>query len=276
VLSGSGLSSSAAFEVMLCAVINHLFNDGAVSAVEQAQIAQFADCAYFGKPCGLLDQTTSAVGGFVTIDFKRPQSPAIRQVNFDLAASGYALCITDTGGNHADLTDEYAAVREEMEAAAGVLGQRVLRELEPEAFLKELSAVREKARGGDRAVLRALHFFGENNRVDAQVAALEGGDLDTFFALVKQSGRSSYMYNQNVYAARQPKCQPVALARALSELLLKGRGAFRVHGGGFAGTVQAFVPQELLADYIAGMEAVFGAGLCHVLSVRSKGGVQVL
>ena len=273
VLSGSGLSSSAAYEVLIGTILNYLYNDGKVSAVEIAQIAQYAENVFFGKPCGLMDQTASSVSGFVTIDFADPSSPVIEKVNFDFASCGHALCIVNTGGSHNDLTDDYAAVRGEMEAAAAVFGKSVLREVEPETFFSSVSEVREKA--GDRAAIRAMHFFAENDRVDREVAALQAGDFEAFKHLVIESGFSSFMYNQNVYTSKYPSAQPVSLALALSENILAGKGAWRVHGGGFAGTIQAFVPFDLLDTYRAKMEAVFGKGSCMVLRIRAEGGIMV-
>ena len=274
VLSGSGLSSSAAFEVLLGTMLNHLYNDGKVSAVEIAQIAQFAENEYFGKPCGLMDQMACSVGGFVQIDFKDPAVPVINKVDFDFASCNHALCIVDTGGNHADLTDEYAAVRGEMETAASKLGKSVLRDVDRAEFEKNISVIRDSA--GDRAVLRALHFFNENERVDKQAAALAKGDFDGFKALIIESGFSSYMYNQNVYTCKAPSSQPVSLALAMCQDILKGKGAWRVHGGGFAGTIQAFVPAELLEEFKTKICAVFGEKSCYVLNIRPEGGIRVI
>ena len=273
VLGGSGLSSSAAFEVLICTVLNHFYNDANISPLEIAQISQYAENVFVGKPSGLLDQTACAVGGFVQIDFADTTAPVVQPVAFDFAASGHALCIVDTGGNHADLTEDYAAVRREMEAVAGALNKQVLRETDRETLLQYLPKVREAV--GERPVLRALHFFAENERVDAQAAALERNDFPAFLSLIKQSGQSSYMYNQNVFTPVRTE-QPVSLALALSETLLGERGAWRVHGGGFAGTIQAFVPLDLLETYRAAIEAVFGVGSCYVLRVRPFGGIQVV
>ena len=273
VLSGSGLSSSAAYEVLIGTILNYLYNDGRVSAVEIAQIAQYAENVFFGKPCGLMDQMASSVSGFVTIDFADPASPVIEKVNFDFAACAHALCIVNTGGSHNDLTDDYAAVRGEMEKAAGVFGKSVLRDVEPETFYASLDKVRAAA--GDRAAIRAMHFFDENARVDAEVSALCAGDFESFKHLVIESGNSSFMYNQNVFTTKAPTDQPVSLALALSAHILEGKGAWRVHGGGFAGTIQAFVPNDLLETYRAQMESVFGEGSCMVLQIRAEGGVQV-
>lgn len=274
VLSGSGLSSSAAYEVLIGTILNHLYNDGKVSAVDIAKIAQFAENKYFGKPCGLMDQMASSVGSFITIDFKDPSEPVIKKVNFDFASCGHALCIIDTGGDHADLTDDYAAVRGEMEQAAEVFGKNVLRDVDEAEFMSNISLVREKV--NDRAVLRAMHFYAENKRAEAEVKALESGDFDAFKELVTESGRSSYMYNQNVFTTKDVAHQGVSLALAMCECLLIGKGAWRVHGGGFAGTVQAFVPVDMLDDFCEKIEAVFSKGSCHVLSIRPFGGIKLL
>ena len=273
VLSGSGLSSSAAYEVLIGTILNHLYNDGKVSPVEVAKIAQYAENKYFGKPCGLLDQTASSVGSFITIDFKDPAQPIINKVDFDFASCGHALCIINTGGNHADLTDDYAAVRGEMEKAAAVFGKSVLREVDEDEFMRNISLVREKV--NDRAVLRAMHFYGENRRAEAEVKALEDGDFEKFKELVTESGRSSYMYNQNVFTSKDVEHQSVSVALAMCEYLLKGKGAWRVHGGGFAGTIQAFVPLDILDEFCEKMESVFSKGSCYVLSVRPFGGIKL-
>lgn len=273
VLSGSGLSSSAAFEVLVGTVMNYLYNDGKVSAVEIAQIAQYAENVFFDKPCGLMDQMACSVGSFVKIDFKDTEKPVIEPVEFDFAHCGHSLCIVDTRANHADLTDEYAAIRQEMEKAASCFGKTALRDVDEDEFVASLPMVREKA--GDRCVLRGLHFYGENNRVEKAVAALEQGDFDAFKAVITESGFSSYMYNQNVFSAKQPLTQPVSLALAVSEYILKGKGAWRVHGGGFAGTIQAFVPAELLETYKKTLESIFGEGACYVLNIRPVGGTEI-
>ena len=274
VLPGSGLSSSAAYEVLVGTIINHLFFDGKASQPEVAQIGQYAENVFFGKPCGLMDQTASAVGGLVTIDFFHKAHPAIRSVNFDFAASGYALCIIDTRASHADLTDEYAAITIEMKSIANFFGKEVLTEIDEEDFYRELPKLREVC--GDRAVLRALHFYRENARVPKQVAALEQGNFEEFLRLVKESGHSSYMYLQNVIPSGYKVNQDVAVALALCAHYLQGRGAYRVHGGGFAGTVQAFVPADLVDAFRAGIDGVLGEGACHVLSIRPQGGVPAV
>ncbi len=273
VLSGSGLSSSAAFEVLVCTILNHLYNDGKIDPVEIAQISQYAENVYFGKPCGLLDQMACSVGGFVTIDFNDPSKPIIKKVNFDFASCGHSLCIVDTKGDHSDLTDEYAAVRAEMEAVAAFFGKKVLRELDKQTVLENAADIR--AAVSDRAVLRAIHFFNDDERVVKEVEALENGDFALFKKLTIESGRSSYMYNQNVYACSAPLSQPLSLALAVSEELLKGKGAWRVHGGGFAGTIQAFVPDELLDEYKNTMNSIFGDDACYVLSIRPMGGAKL-
>ena len=273
VLSGSGLSSSAAFEVLVCTILNHLYNDGKIDPVEIAQISQYAENVYFGKPCGLLDQTACSVGGFVTIDFNDPSKPIIKKVNFDFASCGHSLCIVDTKGDHSDLTDEYAAVRAEMEAVAAFFGKKVLRELDKQTVIENAADIR--AAVSDRAVLRAIHFFNDDERVVKEVEALESGDFALFKKLTIESGRSSYMYNQNVYACSSPLSQPLSLALAVSEELLKGKGAWRVHGGGFAGTIQAFVPNEMLDEYKNTMNSIFGSDACHVLSIRPMGGAKL-
>ena len=273
VLKGSGVSSSAAFEILVCAILNGLYNDNQVSAVEQAKYSQFAENVYFGKPCGLLDQMAASVGGIVSVDFKDNDNPVIEKVDYDFTKSGYALCIVDTGGNHADLTDEYAAIPNEMKAVARELGCQFLRETDEETVLKNAKALREKL--GDRAVLRALHYFEENKRVDREIEALDKGDFAAFLDTVLESGDSSYKYLQNVYACVAPAEQGISLALCVAEGILKGKGAWRVHGGGFAGTTQNFVPLDMLDEFAAGIENVFGKGKCHKLFIRPVGGIQV-
>lgn len=273
VLKGSGLSSSAAFEVLLGAILNQLYNGGAVSAVEVAKIAQYAENVYFGKPSGLMDQTASSVGGLVFIDFADPQTPLVERVEFDFAHCGYTPCILDSGADHADLTDEYAAIPQEMRSVARCFGKEVLREVNEAEFYAQLKQVREQT--GDRAVLRAMHFFDENRRVLEQVQALKNGDFEGFLAGVRASGRSSWMLLQNIIPLGSTAHQQMALAQALCEKLLDGRGACRVHGGGFAGTILAFVPDEMLGQFRSGAEAVLGAGSCHVLSIRQTGGTRL-
>lgn len=272
VLPGSGLSSSAAFEVLIGTVINCLFFGGQASQPEVAQIGQYAENVFFGKPCGLMDQMASAVGGMVAIDFADPESPVIQPVDFDFAACGHALCIIDTRASHADLTEEYAAIPNELRALCGYFGKQVLRQIPQSDFVAALPELRVQF--GDRAVLRAYHFYQEDQRVPLQVQALKEGNFDRFLSLVRESGRSSYMYLQNVIPAGRCAHQDVAVALALCEMYLNGQGAFRVHGGGFAGTVQAFVPTGLLPSFRAGIDSVLGEGACHILSIRPQGGVE--
>ncbi len=273
VLPGSGLSSSAAYEVLIGTIVNHLFFDGKVSQPEIAQIGQYAENVFFGKPCGLMDQMASAVGNLVTIDFFHKENPVIEPVDFDFSSCGHALCIIDSRASHADLTDEYAAVPGEIKAVAACMGKDVLTQIDEADFYAHLPQLRKAC--GDRAVMRCIHFYQENARVPQQVAALRQGDFDRFLSLVKQSGYSSYMYLQNVIPAGYKEHQDVAVSLALCEHYLNGRGAYRVHGGGFAGTVQAFVPFDLLETFRAGIDAALGEGACHVLSIRPQGGVEM-
>ena len=274
VMGGSGLSSSAAFEVLLGSVLSFMFNDGKISPVEIAKVAQYSENVFFGKPCGLLDQMASSVGTFVTIDFKSTKDPVIKKIDFDFSKSGHSLCIVDTHGNHSDLTDDYAAVRAEMESVAQALGKNVLREVSYEEFFAALPEL--TGRVNDRAILRAIHFFNENKRVEKAVECLENNDFEGFKQVIIDSGRSSFMLNQNVYTPKNPTEQKLSLALAISKELLDGKGAWRVHGGGFAGTIQAFVPNDMLDVYKKTIEGVFGEGSCHVLIIRPVGGTQVI
>lgn len=276
VKKGAGVSSSAAFEVAMATVINHFACEGRVSPPEIAELSQIAERDYFGKPCGLMDQTASSVGGFSFIDFGEEKAK-IEEIPFDLARVGYSLCLTNTGGSHADLTDDYAAVPTEMKAVASYFGHERLRPLSLASLWREAPSLRKTV--GDRALLRAYHYIKENERVAAQAAALREGRFSTFLSLVRESGRSSYEYLQNVYAPKEPKEQGIAVALALSEELLSplgDRAACRLHGGGFAGTVQAFVPTSFTERYRAGMEAIFGPDSCTVLSVRKEGALRIL
>ena len=259
VLKGSGMSSSAAFEILLASILNGLFANNEVSYVDMAKIGQYAENVYFGKPCGLLDQMACAAGGVVSIDFADKENPQVERLGFDFAKTGYALCIIDTGADHADLTDEYAAITVEMREVANYFGKDFLNDVSREEFYKELKNLRQKI-GNDRAIIRAIHYFGETERAKAEAEALKNGDFDGFLRLVSESGRSSYMYLQNIYAAKTPKNQAVSLALCLCDKLLSGKGAFRVHGGGFAGTVQAFVPNDMLESFKCGIESVLGEG----------------
>ena len=273
VLPGSGLSSSAAFEVLIGTIINELFCDCRYSAIEIAQIAQYAENVYFGKPCGLMDQMASSVGGMVYIDFADPTRPKVEKIEFGFSEAGYALCIIDTGADHADLTDEYGAIPEELAKVCAWFGKKVLREIPEAEFYKALPDLRGHV--SDRAILRAMHVYQENDRVQRQAEALRRGDFDAFLKLVTRSGHSSWMYLQNINPAGAVQQQPVALALAMCDKLLQGQGAYRVHGGGFAGTVQAFVPNDMLLSFRERIEQVLGEGSCHVLSFRREGGVRL-
>ena len=272
VLPGSGLSSSAAFEVLVGTIINHLFFEGKVSAPEVAMIGQYAENVYFKKPCGLMDQTASAVGNLVTIDFFDKQNPVIEPVDFDFASCGHALVIVDSGADHADLTDEYAAITNELKSVCAYFGKDVLTQIDEAEFYQNLAELRKVC--GDRAVLRSMHFYAENARVVKQVEALRNGDFDAFLKLICESGHSSYMYLQNVIPSGYTAHQDVAVALGLCAHALNGRGAYRVHGGGFAGTVQAFVPYDLLEQFVKILDGVLGQGACHVLNIRPHGGVE--
>ena len=274
VFKGSGLSSSAALEILLGNIFNSLFHEGKCTPVELAQIGQYAENVYFGKPSGLLDQMGSSVGGMVTIDFADNDHPVVEKVDFDFASAGHALCIIDSGADHADLTDEYSAVPGELKRICARFGKGVLREVPEADFFAALPELRREC--GDRAVLRAVHIYDENRRVSGQVEALRRGDFDTFLMYIRDSGLSSWRYLQNVTPAGYTEHQDVALALALAERILNGRGACRVHGGGFAGTIQAFVPLDMLEGFKAEMERVLGGGACHVLSIRPVGGVRLV
>lgn len=273
VLPGSGLSSSAAFEVLIGTVLNTLFNNGKYAPAEIAAIGQWAENEYFGKPCGLMDQMASALGGITGIDFKDPKHPITENIDFDPASCGHALCIIDSGAGHENLTGEYAAITEEMRAAASLFGKEVLRDVDRDVFFADIARVRREA--GDRAVLRAVHFFDENERAAKQLAALKKNDFNSFLSLVRESGRSSLELLQNVTPAGSTRRQDLAFVLCLAEHLLSGRGAVRVHGGGFAGTVLAFVPDDMLSYFTEKMENVIGTGACRVLSIRRKGGCMV-
>ena len=273
VLPGSGLSSSAAFEVLFGTILNELFFNQNLSAIEIAQIGQYAENVYFGKPCGLMDQMASSVGSLVFIDFEDPAQPKVEKISFDLAEAGFALCIIDSGADHADLTDEYAAIPAEMKQVCSFFGKEVLRQIPEDEFFAALPKLRGTV--SDRAILRAMHIYEENQRVMDQVHALKKQNVDLFLELIKESGRSSWMYLQNITPTGAVMHQEVAVALALCKKLLGNKGAYRVHGGGFAGTVQAFVPVDLLPKFKAEIENVLGEGKCHVLSIRSEGGIRV-
>lgn len=270
---GSGLSSSAAYEVLIGTMLNELFWAGHCTPVELAQIGQYAENVFFGKPCGLMDQTASSVGGVVAIDFADTAHPAVERLDVDLHAYGYALCILDSGAGHEDLTGEYSAITDELRAVCRVFGKAVLREVPEEDFLAELPKVRKAA--GDRAVNRAFHVYAENRRALAEKEALRQGDFDKFLALVRESGRSSAMYLQNIIPTGSVTAQELMVTIALCERILEGRGAVRVHGGGFGGTAQAFVPLDMLEKFKAATEAALGPGCCHVVMIRPAGGIKL-
>ncbi|HAH79484.1 MAG TPA: galactokinase [Ruminococcaceae bacterium] len=275
VLPGSGLSSSAAFEVLVGSVVNGLFCGGEVPPLAVAQIGRYAENEYFGKPCGLMDQAASAVGGFALLDFFEEGNPKAEKIPFDFSRCGYRMCMIDTKGSHAGLTPDYAAIPREMRRVAACFGKTVLSQVEERGFYAHLKEVRAAA--GDRAVLRAIHFFGDNARVLKEAGALKKGDFGAFLRLVVESGRSSFMYLQNVYSPSRVSEQGVAVALALCERLLAPRGgAWRVHGGGFAGTVQAYVPEDFLGRFTREIESVFGENTCRPLAVRPAGGVRIL
>ena len=273
VLPGSGLSSSAAFEVLIGTICNTLFFDNKLSPIEIAQIGQWAENEYFGKPCGLMDQMASSVGGMVFIDFQDPDAPVVEKIDFDFSQMGYALCIIDSGADHADLTDEYAAITSELKDLCRFFGKEYLRQIEETEFLSLLPSLRGKV--SDRAILRAFHVYRENERVLAQKEALLAKDFDTFLKLCKESGHSSWMYMQNICPCGAVDHQAVGFALALCDTLLCGKGAYRVHGGGFAGTVQAFVPMNMLPAFKDAIEANLGIGSCHILNIRPDGGIRL-
>ena len=282
VLSGSGLSSSAAFESLIGVIISGLYNDGSVSPIEIAKIGQFSENVYLGKPCGLMDQMACSVGSLCYIDFKDPSDPVIEKIDFNLDSVGYSLCITDTKGSHADLTPDYAAVPSEMKSAAAVFGKSVLRDVNDAKILSDINKIRETS--GDRAALRALHFMNETKRAEAEAKALKAGDWGRFLYLFKKSGDSSFKYLQNVYTTHDVTHQNVTLGIAVSEIVLdldspipsENAGVVRVHGGGFAGTIQAFVKKDSVEEYKKTMNALFGEGSCNVLKIRGEGCIKVI
>lgn len=274
VMKGSGLSSSAAFEVLIGNICNAFYGEDRFSPVDLAEIGQYAENVYFQKPCGLMDQMASSVGGIVAIDFAEAHAPVVQPVSFDFSKTGYVLCIVDTGGSHADLTEEYAAIPAEMHSVAAYFGKEVLSEVPANEVLRAIPELRKSC--GDRAVLRAMHYYREDRRAQGESDALERGDFEAFLHLVENSGQSSYCLLQNVYPSSAPQDQPVSIALAVGSAVLGGRGAIRVHGGGFGGTIQAFVPTVLLAQFQEGMEQALGAGCCHVLQIRPVGGTTIL
>ena len=273
ILGGSGLSSSAAFEDMIGTILNYLYNNGNIDYIEISKISQYAENVHFGKPCGLMDQVACAAGGFVTIDFENPKAPIAQKIDFDLSAKGYSLCIVNTGGSHANLTDDYAAVPAEMKAIANEFGQPVLRGLSEENIIEKSAILRKKY--GDRAILRSLHFIRENERVERMLKALSEGSTDEFLSIIKESGNSSATLLQNYYTPKAPAEQGISLACAIASSILGNDGAYRVHGGGFAGTMQAFVPHATMEAFRNTMETVFGKGAVTELSVRPLGACMI-
>lgn len=274
VLKGSGLSSSAAFETLIGNILNGMFFDNKMAPIEIAKIGQFAECDYFGKPCGLLDQMASSMGGFTYADFNDPKNPICESIALDINSFGYSLCVVDTGGDHANLTEDYADITRECKAISNELGVEFLRDADETAFYGNLAELRKKC--GDRAVLRAFHFFNEQKRVLAQYEALKQGDFEEFLKLVNESGNSSYDYLQNLYSNSNVSEQGLSLAIALTKQFLNGKGACRVHGGGFAGTIQCYIPTEKMADYKLMIEKVFGENSCCLLSIRKVGGYEIV
>ncbi len=273
VLSGSGISSSAAFETLIGTIIDTHYNDGKAGAVEIAKIGQYAENVYFGKKCGLMDQMASSVGGLVFIDFANTEVPVIEPFAFDFEKAGYCICVTDTGGTHANLTPDYVAVREEMESVAAQFGKDYLRQVDEDEFYRALPKLRDNC--SDRALLRAVHFFGDNCRAKEEAEALRAGNVEKFLSLVQESGNSSEALLQNLYSTSVPTEQAIPLGAMLSKRIIAGKGAVRVHGGGFAGTIQAFVPLDLVDTYVVEMERTFGEGACYVFRIRPVGGVEV-
>lgn len=274
VMQGSGLSSSAAFEVLIGNIFSDLYNDGLLDPVDIAKIGQFSENVYFGKPCGLMDQSACSIGGLIHIDFKDKENPVIEKVDTNFANFDTSLCITDVHDSHAELTQEYAEIPAELKDVDEYFGKNVLREVDEQLFYEQLPQLRKELRN-DRAILRSIHVFEENKRVQKALAALNQENLSAFESEILDSGNSSYKYLQNVYSPKEPKDQSLALALALSERILQKKGAHRIHGGGFAGTIQAFVPNDLVEAYKTQMDAVFGPNACKVLHIRPYGGIQV-
>ncbi len=273
VMKGSGLSSSAAFEVFIGTTMNYLFNDGKIDPVEIAKMSQKSESLYFGKPCGLLDQSASALGGFTAIDFKDTAKPVVEKVDFDLGAHNHVLCVVNTGGNHANLTQDYADITVECRDVSNFFNKDFLRDVNQEEFFSSIADV--KAKCGDRAVLRAIHFFAEDQRAEDEKIALKEGDFEKFLDLINESGNSSYKYLQNTYSTSAVNEQGLCLGLALSEKFLGRKGACRVHGGGFAGTIQCFIPADMINSYKNMIEKVFGEGSCYVLKIRPVGGYEL-
>ena len=273
VLKGSGLSSSAAFEVLVASIINILFLDSALSPIEIAKMSQYAENVYFGKPCGLLDQTAAASGSFVFIDFANTEAPKVEKMDFDIAQSGYSLCIVDTGGNHSDLTDDYADIFSELKELCTLFGKEFLRQIPKEEFLARLPELNAKI--SQCAIIRAMHVYDENERVLKMKKAINAKDIGAFLKLIGESGNSSYKYIQNAYSLSAPQAQGIPLALKLTEDFLQGDGACRVHGGGFAGTILSFIPTGRVAEYKEYIERVFGKNKCHIINIRPAGGIEI-
>ncbi len=273
VFKGSGLSSSAAFEVQMTTILDHLYNDGKMDPKEKAKISQFAENVYFGKASGLLDQLSCAFGGMIAIDFKNPQNPEVHPIHFDFSGAGHSMVITDVHSDHADLTADYVAIKSEMQAVAKFFGKEYLREVCPKEFKKQLPALRKDL--SERTLIRAMHYFNENARVDALAKALDDQNFEEFKQIVIASGNSSYMYLQNIYSDRSPTSQAISLALCVSQTMLEGKGAWRVHGGGFGGTIQAYMPNDMVADYTAEMNRIFGEGSSCVLKIRPHGPIRI-
>lgn len=274
VLNGAGLSSSAAFEAIIGTILSGMYNEMKVSPIDIAIISQYAENVFFGKPCGLMDQMACSVGGFVHIDFKDPANPLVEKIDFNIAEKGYSLCIVDTKGSHADLTDDYAAIPSEMKEVAALFNKEFLNDIDAEEFFEKAPEIFKQV--GNRSFLRAMHFFNENERVKKEVAALKNNQFDYFLSLIKESGNSSYKYLQNIYSNKNVQNQPVSVALAVSENILGDNGICRVHGGGFAGTIQAFVKNDFVENYRKALDDIFGEGSCHVLKIRKYGGIKVL
>lgn len=272
--AGSGLSSSAAYEVLIGTIINSLFCGGALSSIKIAQIGQYAENNFFGKPCGLMDQMACAVGGIIAIDFINPPQPAVKKVHYNFADSGYTLCIIDTGADHADLTGAYADITKEMKAVAAAFGKQVLRDVDEAEFHRAIPELRKKV--GDRAILRSQHCFSDTRRADKLARALEAGGVEEYLALVRETGKSSGLYLQNLYPDTTPQEQPVTVAICMAERYLEGRGAVRVQGGGFAGTIQAYAPDDVRDEFKGRMELLLGPGKCHFVKIRPEGGCAVV
>ena len=270
VVTGSGMSSSAAYEVMVAAILDHLYNGFVMDPIERAVVAQYAENVFFGKPSGLMDQMASSVGGLVTIDFK--EKPVVEPLSFRFGEKGYHIIVVNTGSSHDNLTDEYAAIRTEMNEVARYFGKEVLRQVRPEEFWLNIARVREAV--GERPVLRAAHFFTENNRVKKLVWDIKNGDIEGILLGINESGQSSQKYLQNVFVPG--RSQPLSLALMLAEQMLKGKGAWRVHGGGFAGTTLNIVPEEMVGEFTRKMKGVFGDKCCFVLDIRPEGAAVVL